>query len=565
MLLCWPLVAPAGEAVGLRLVPLAAAPAVVAGQSTPAAGTTPAPRHASAPATVADHQWLRASAANHGWYALQLVRDWHGDSPPLLVIDGNTRARLTVYLPPDYRPQSNTIYSTGLDPTFSHRAVVYRLPAGLRASQPIYLELGGAPQTQPIGLRVADTRSYRIGDLRHIRASTMFTGVQVAMVLVILCFWVVLRDRMFLYFIIYVAAQIVYGLAASGELFASPLGPWLSPFGYRTGQCAATLAAAFSIWFILEFAALPGYTRRLAAWLGALRWPLLLLAALVWIRAMRPDTWLPNTVNLLLLASTGLALAASWLAWRHGNRQAGFFLLSWVPLLTLVVAKVVQLVFGLPLPTWLEYGLPASMAYAAVIITVGLADRTLQVRRERDHATRMAQFDPLTGVMNRRASVAHLETAWQAGGRSPAPLAVLFLDIDHFKQVNDTRGHAAGDACLRALVEAVRAELGTDDTIGRWGGEEFLIVLNGPSALLARQMAERIVARAAGLRVSMGEVPVTFTVSIGVAVRDATTASVEALVEHADAAQYRAKAEGRNRSVVFEGATARALAGARAP
>jgi len=361
----------------------------------------------------------------------------------------------------------------------------------------------------------------------------------------------VLRDRMFLYFIVYVCAQTVYDMTASGELFALPGAALLSPLGYHTGQCMAALAAGFSIWFILAFADLRRDTPRLAVVLGMLRWPFLAFAAIVWMPFLQPDAWLPNTVNALLVVSTATVLAAGWLAWRSGNRQAGFFLLSWVPLLALTVARVVQLIAGFPLPAWLEYGFPGSMAWAAVIITVGLADRTLQVRHERDHATRLAQFDPLTGVFNRGAIMQRLHEAWHAEGPYRSSLAVLFLDIDHFKQINDTRGHAAGDACLCAVVEAIRAELGEADRVGRYGGEEFLIVLNGRSAAMAQQVADRIVTRAAALRVPVGEHAIGFTVSIGVAVRDAVIGDSNELVEQADAAQYRAKAEGRNRVVVW--------------
>jgi diguanylate cyclase (GGDEF)-like protein len=341
-------------------------------------------------------------------------------------------------------------------------------------------------------------------------------------------------------------------MAVSGELYALPGAALLTPLGYHTGQSMAALAAGFSIWFILAFADLLKYTPRLAVALGALRWPFLVLAAVIWMPFLRPDAWLPNTVNLLVVASTFLALASSWLAWRRGNRQAGFFLLSWVPLLTLTMARVVQLIAGLPLPAWLEYGFPGSMAYAAVIITVGLADRTLQVRRERDAATHMAQFDPLTGVFNRRAIMERLRNAWQAATATAEPLAVLFLDIDRFKQINDSRGHAAGDACLAAVVEAIRAELGEADRVGRYGGEEFLIMLKDDSARMAVRVAECIVARAAALRVAAGDDLIALTVSIGVAVRDAGVVSVDTLVERADAAQYRAKSEGRNRVAVWQ-------------
>ncbi|HJR12847.1 MAG TPA: diguanylate cyclase [Rhodanobacteraceae bacterium] len=541
LLLWFPLAAWADDAV-LRLTALPAAPMLAAG-------------HVAATADGQDKTmsrvWLHAPRDRTAWYALHLAEDWRQANRPLLAIRGNTRARVTVYLPPDYRPRSKTVFDAALDPSFSHHSVVYLLPYDLRADQPIYVALGNPGQTQPIRLGITDAASYRARDLWHVRVSTFFAAVQLSMVLVILCFWAVLRDRMFLYFIVYVAAQMAYAMAVSGELFALPGAALLTPLGYHTGQCMAALAAGFSIWFILEFADLRRYTPRLAAWLGALRWPFLAFAAGVWMPFLRPDAWLPNTVNLLLVVSTVIALASSWLAWRRGNRQAGFFLLSWVPLLALTLARVVQLIAGLPLPAWLEYGFPGSMAWAAVIITVGLADRTLQVRHERDQAARMAQFDPLTGVYNRRAIMDRLREAWQVTA-ALEPVAVLFLDIDHFKQINDSRGHSAGDACLAAVVEAIHTELSEYDRVGRYGGEEFLIVLNGDSARMAVRVAERIVARAAALRVPIGQHLIAFTVSIGVAVRGKTTPDIEALVEYADAAQYRAKAEGRNRVVVWQ-------------
>ncbi|HEU0277708.1 MAG TPA: diguanylate cyclase [Rhodanobacteraceae bacterium] len=541
VLLLWcPLTAAAGGAA-LRIIPLPGPPKDMAAVLPPAATATTTPTHA----------WLRAPHHARAWYALELAADWHHRSPPLLVIHDNTRARVTVYLPPDYRPRTATVFDATLDPSFSHAAVVYLLPPGLDPRQPVYLRLGDPGQTQPIRVGITDVAGYRARDLAHVRLSTFLVSVQVSMVLVILCFWVVLRDRVFLYFIAHVSAQVVYDMAASGELFALPGAALLGPFGYHTGQTAAALAAGTSIWFILEFADLRRHTPRLATLLAALRWPFVALALIVWMPWFEPDAWLPNTVNVLLVAAVPAALVASWLAWRRGNRQAGFFLLAWVPLLALTLIRVVQLIVGLPLPSWLEYGLPAGMAYAAVVVTLGLADATLQVRHERDQATHIAEYDALTGVLNRRAIMQRMQVAWHATRSGFEPLAVLFLDIDHFKQINDTYGHAAGDACLMALTGAIRAELAAADRVGRYGGEEFVVLLHGDSARMAEGVAARIVARTAALQVAAAGHLIGFTLSIGVALREASMANVDALVECADAAQYRAKGAGRNRVEVW--------------
>ncbi|MEP7042740.1 MAG: diguanylate cyclase [Dokdonella sp.] len=500
---------------------------------------------------AAPQDLLRAPNDHAVWYRVRLSKDWGASSAPLLVIAGDVRARLVAYLPPNYAARAVSPYTADLDPRYSHHALVFELPRDLRSDQPVYLELGAPGQSQPMRARVVEQNLYQVEDLRHVRFSVFFASVQMAMLLVILCFWLVLRDRVFVYFIVYVTAQLAYQLAVTGELYALPGAEWLAPLGFHPGQFAAIVSAGMSISFIIEFADLARYVPRLTHLLSALRWPYLLLAVTLWLPFLQPDRWLPNVVNALLVLSTTIALYAGWRAWRHGSRQAGFFLISWLPLLSLTVLRVAQLLFGLPLPAWLEYGFPASMAYAAVVIAVGLADRTLQARRERDAAHRLAEFDPLTGVLNRRAILARLIVACADARRARGSLAALFLDLDHFKRINDGHGHAAGDLVLAAFATSMQAELRESDWLGRYGGEEFLIVLPDASELLARSIGERIRARTAALRVAFGDHELHPTVSIGIALLDETTTSAEALIEHADMALYRAKAQGRNRVMQY--------------
>jgi diguanylate cyclase (GGDEF)-like protein len=494
---------------------------------------------------------LRAPQERAAWYRVRLAADWHGAGPPLLAIAGDTRARAVVYAPPVYAARMVFPSSADLDPRFSRHALVFELPRDLRAGQAVYLALGAPGQSQPMRARVVAYDDYQAEDLGRVRLSVFFVSIQAAMLLVILCFWLVLRDRVFLYFIAYVAAQLAYELASTGELYALPGAAALAPLGFHPGQFAAIVSAALSISFILEFAELSRHVPRLARALAAMRWPYLAFAIVLWLPPLQPDRWLPNAVNAMLVVSTSTALLAGWRAWRHGSRPAGFFLISWLPLLCLTVLRVAQLIFGLPLPAWLEYGFPASMAYAAVVITVGLADRTLQARHERDLAHRLAEFDPLTGVLNRRAILVRLHVAYADARQTRRALAVLFLDLDHFKRINDSHGHAAGDNVLAVVAAAMQAELRELDWLGRYGGEEFVAVLPDAPELVARTIAERIRQRTADLRIVHGDVEVRLTVSVGVALLDATTPTVEALIEHADIALYRAKAQGRNRVVHY--------------
>lgn len=170
-----------------------------------------------------------------------------------------------------------------------------------------------------------------------------------------------------------------------------------------------------------------------------------------------------------------------------------------------------------------------------------LTVRTRQLRVEQDKLRRLATIDELTGVLNRRG----LESALEDFEAQPEGVALVVLDIDHFKRVNDRWGHAVGDEVLRRLAAIVAANLRASDVIGRWGGEEFLIACQGCHIDDAARLAEK-------LRDSIQDGSVdakgrfSVTASLGVALAPPGTAMLRAF-KRADAALYRAKAEGRNR------------------
>ena len=107
----------------------------------------------------------------------------------------------------------------------------------------------------------------------------------------------------------------------------------------------------------------------------------------------------------------------------------------------------------------LFYGLPMSMVAAAILVALGVADRLREQRLALTDAERRAQTDPLTGVLNRRSLIERLDAACARAQTRGLPIALLFIDLDHFKSINDTRGHPAGDACLRAVIGPIQAEL----------------------------------------------------------------------------------------------------------
>jgi diguanylate cyclase (GGDEF)-like protein len=158
----------------------------------------------------------------------------------------------------------------------------------------------------------------------------------------------------------------------------------------------------------------------------------------------------------------------------------------------------------------------------------------------------VATTDTLTGLPNRRALNAALQSGIASARQSGQPLAVALIDIDHFKAINDTHGHAAGDDVLRQIGQVMQAELRRTDGVGRWGGEEFLLCLPGTSISAAADLAERL-----RLAVQLHEFPhgQPVTVSIGLA-QLLGEDDLGQLLQRTDRALYRAKAQGRNRTEI---------------
>ncbi len=175
------------------------------------------------------------------------------------------------------------------------------------------------------------------------------------------------------------------------------------------------------------------------------------------------------------------------------------------------------------------------------------AERNLQAAQRK--LEQLALTDELTGIANRRhfMSVAHYRFAQAT--RYFQPLSLIVIDIDHFKQINDSYGHEAGDRVLKALCEACRPMIRKDDLLGRIGGEEFGLVLPNVDQRAALSLGRRLNALFRDITIGYGEASLTFTASLGIATLNMADGDFGVLLRRADRALYSAKQGGRDRTI----------------
>jgi len=165
----------------------------------------------------------------------------------------------------------------------------------------------------------------------------------------------------------------------------------------------------------------------------------------------------------------------------------------------------------------------------------------------------LAMIDPLTAILNRRAFMLEYERELSRCKREQTGLALAIFDLDHFKDVNDSYGHVVGDQVLRHVADTLRASLRGHDVLGRYGGEEFALLMPGADTAAAMAGTERARLAVGERPIEAGRLSVPITVSAGVAVYGLDGSDWESLLRSADAALYEAKRSGRNQVVAAHG------------
>jgi diguanylate cyclase (GGDEF)-like protein len=272
------------------------------------------------------------------------------------------------------------------------------------------------------------------------------------------------------------------------------------------------------------------------------------------------DRQLQVAASSLLYGAANLLIAMSVLRGRPRHMLRARWLLA----ACYAIAAVTLILTAWMAPGGFETALTASSYHGflylgtyALIVAGSFAFLLMHKERSDEESSRLATTDPLTGVFNRRTFIELAEQELARSRRARTPLALMMLDLDHFKRVNDTFGHLTGDEVLVAFTRLVKDCVRRGDLVVRYGGEEFCVLLPGTTLSAASALADRIRATCAAQELTAKSFRVT--VSIGLtAYAGAIDATLSDLLARADEALYLAKDEGRNRVIALPLDTAEA-------
>ena len=474
-----------------------------------------------------------------GWWRITSPVPVPAAERPQLLLRSPFVNRVQAWVPGRDGPVHAALYGEHADPTHAHRALVIELPQGLPAGAAVWLRVEGR-SALPMQLAIEPLAQVHRDDLAYVAWRTLVLSVLVLLALLAFIFRIGTGESSFAWFGGMLCFAVLYLVAVGGDARLLPGAGYLfstTRAHVLVGGFGVVCSNLFQRSYLDLPGKLPGIDRLL--WLGTA------LSASCGIGALVASArWQILAGNLGLILSSILLLAGSTILALRGDRPGRVVMASWLPLMVFTTLVATGHMGLWDAPPWLAQGLAGSFALASLLLAIGLADKLLELRRDRDHASALAVADKLTGLLNRSGIEAGLRQALQASGGGG--LCIAFVDLDDFKPVNDEYGHGVGDQCLRIVSQRVRNQLRAGDLIGRYGGDEFLVVLPATPLADALAVAER-------MRVSVRVRPLTIdqlrlraSLSIGVA-ESIPGDTVESLVERADAALYVSKQAGRNR------------------
>jgi diguanylate cyclase (GGDEF)-like protein len=462
-----------------------------------------------------------------------------------------------------------------------HRNVMFNVPLAMGERVQVYVKVRTESSMQfPLVLRSPDALFAKDHEEQYILG--IYYGILLSLLLYNLLVFTAIRDINYLYFVCYLGAWTLFQMSLNGLAFE-----YLWPNNPDWANKATPFFIGLTGAGLIQFArrlldtknTLPKFDTLLKYTIGLSVLIMVLALFAGYTMAIKVATAGALVVALLVISTGAWSL-------KNGFRIARYFMLAWTALMLGVILYVLKTFGILPTNIVTEHSMQIGSAVQVVLLSFALADRMRLIKEENARLQReatetlerrvqertrdlddtllglsevntklqeMTRVDGLTGISNRGFFDEHFEVEWQRTARIHSHMGLLMLDIDHFKNFNDTYGHLGGDACLKAVAAVIQDAMRRPaDRCFRYGGEEFVVLLPHTDRAGSRFIAERICKAVADMVFALEGRPIPVTVSVGVCSmipnRDLPS---KTLIGYADQALYLAKHNGRNRVETF--------------
>lgn len=438
------------------------------------------------------------------------------------------------------------------DPAWPARLSVIPLPDRMDAGQAIEV-CAHTSFDKPVDVEIIETDTLRARTRRETMTGSALVGTLAAMVLAGIGMTFALGNFTFVLIATGLSGALLYFMATQGAVYEIPplaraADIWAL---HKIGGNLAVLALGLGLARLIS---LPERRPRLWRVLAVLLSAVALLLALVLVPRFGHIDATATAGNLLLLLITATLFGVSLIDGLRGHRASRVLVVAWSPPFLIASAMTFELLrrnTGDVLP---ELAFPAALVFSSTVMFFGLAEEIASVRSQRDTARLRADHDDLTGALARTAFDQLAASARARALAEARSIGILFIDIDRFKSVNDQLGHARGDDALLCVVERIRECLRDTDRLGRYGGEEFVVLLEDVTPETLREVSERIRGAVENRHTPLADGLPPITVSVGGAILDSSQREpVRAFIERADDALRWCKRNGRNCSHLASG------------